>query len=220
MKTLVCRGRQTLTPGEQAAVAAAVAAGGVVLFPTETRYGLGADPFSAAGVEKVYRVKGRPPGKPLPVLLEHAGLLDRLAATVPGPWVRLIRRFWPGPLTLLFPALPGLPPGIRSAEGQVALRVPGSPLCRAVLAAAGGCLTGTSANTSGAGSTGDPGEAVRDLGALLDLVVDAGTLPPSPESTLLMMDRRGEVVILREGVIGTAAVREALKGGAPGGARS
>jgi L-threonylcarbamoyladenylate synthase len=219
MLEIPCAGRDTLTPEEAAAVGAAALAGGVILFPTDTLYGLGVDPGSAAGLAALFRLKGRDPGKPVPVLLADASLVERFAAAVPGAWRALAQRCWPGPLTLLFPARAGLPAQIRSAAGQVALRVPGSALCRAVLRAAGGSLTGTSANPAGAGGTGDPAAALRALGAGVDLLVNAGTLPPSPASTLLELTASGAVVVRRVGALGEAAWRRALgETGGSGGA--
>ena len=136
MRVIHCAGRQALTSEEEAAVGVAVRAGGVLLFPTDTLYGLGVDPRSAAGLAALFRLKGRDPGKPLPVLLADASLVERYAASIPAPWPALMRRFWPGRWPLLFPARPDLPPGISCAAGKVALRVPGSALCRTALEAA------------------------------------------------------------------------------------
>ncbi len=210
MRVIHCAGRDSLTPEQAAAVGEAARAGGVILFPTDTLYGLGTDPCSPAGLAAIFRLKGREQGKPVPVLLADESLIDRYAAAVPVPWHELIKRFWPGPLTLLFPARAGLPAGIRSSSGKVALRVPGSPLCRSVLAAAGGSLTGTSANRAGAGGTGDPALALRDLEGGIDLFVNAGTLPSSRESTLIEMDASGRLVTLRAGAIPEADLLHAL----------
>ena len=201
MRVIHCAGRDELTPDEAAAVGAVARAGGVILFPTDTLYGLGVDPSAPAGIDALFRLKGRDPGKPLPVLLAAASLVDRYAASIPAPWRALMERFWPGPLTLLFPALQGLSPGICSVSGKVALRVPGSALCRAVVRAAGGSLTGTSANRAGAAGTGDPALARRELAGGIDLFVNAGTLPISPASTVLDMDASGVVRTLRAGAI-------------------
>ena len=213
MRVIACAGRDALSPDEAAAVAAAARAGGVILFPTDTLYGLGADPLSASGLAAIYRLKARAADKPLPVLIAEESLVARFAAAVPDAWRTLMRRFWPGPLTLLFPALPDLPPAIRSADGTVALRVPGSALCRAVLRAAGGALTGTSANLSGSAGTGDPAGALRGLAGTVDLLLDAGTLSPSPASTLLEMDDTGRVVELRRGPVPFEEIGRALEGG-------
>lgn len=217
MRVIRCAGRAVLAPVEAAAVAAAAArAGGVILFPTDTLYGLGVDPSSEAGLEALFSLKGRDPGKPVPVLLADGALVERYAAAIPAPWRVLMARFWPGPLTLLFPAIPGLPPQIRSASGKIALRVPGSALCRSVLAAAGGSLTGTSANPAGAGGTGDPALALRDLGTGVDLFVNAGTLPPSLASTLIDMDATGAVMTLRVGAVPESALHGIVRPGPQG----
>ena len=220
MRVIQAAGRDALAPEEEAAVGAAARAGAVILFPTDTLYGLGVDPASAAGLEALFRLKGRDPGKPLPVLLAAASLADRYAAAIPAPWRALMERFWPGPLTLLFPAVPGLPQGIRSASGKIALRVPGNGLCRSVLRAAGGSLTGTSANAAGAGGTGDPAVALRGLGTGIGVFVNAGTLPPSPASTILDMDASGAVAVLRAGAMPEADLWRVLheaSGGADAG---
>jgi len=211
VRVISCAGRDALSPDEAAAVAAAARAGGVILFPTDTLYGLGADPLSASGLAAIYRLKARAADKPLPVLIAEASLVARFAAAIPDAWRTLMRRFWPGPLTLLFPALPDLPPAIRSADGTVALRVPGSALCRAVLRAAGGALTGTSANLSGSAGTGDPAGALRGLAGTVEVLVNAGPLPLSPASTLLGIDATGAVVPLRAGAVGEASWRRELQ---------
>jgi L-threonylcarbamoyladenylate synthase len=195
-----------------AVVSSAARAGGVILLPTDTLYGLGADPGLPAGLAAVFHLKGRQPAKPLPVLIAEESLVGRYAVAVPAAWRTLMDRFWPGPLTLLFPALPGLPPGIRSPDGKVALRVPGSALCRSVLRAAGGALTGTSANPSGDAGTADPHEALRGLAGTVDIFVNAGTLPPSPVSTLLDMAASGKVIEVRRGAVSFEEIARALKG--------
>jgi L-threonylcarbamoyladenylate synthase len=217
MRSIHCVGRDALAPEEAAAVGAAARAAGTILFPTDTLYGLGVDPCSSAGLAALFRLKRRDSGKPVPVLLAAAALVDRYAAAIPAPWRVLMEQFWPGPLTLLFPAVPGLPSGICSASGKVALRVPGTALCRSVLRAAGGSLTGTSANRAGAGGTGDPAIALRELGSAVELFVNAGTLPPSTASTILDVDAAGNVTTLRAGAVSEPDVRRAL-GEAFGGA--
>jgi len=216
MRVIDCAGRDAVAPAESDLVAATARAGGVILFPTDTLYGLGVVPCLAAGLEALFRLKGRDPGKPVPVLLADASLVEHYAAAIPAPWRALMERFWPGPLTLLFPALPGLPPGIRSASGKIALRVPGSELCRSVLRAAGGSLTGTSANAAGAAGAVDPAIALRDLEAGIGLFVNAGTLPFSAASTLLDIDTAGTVKTLRAGAVPGDDLRQALAGASGG----
>lgn len=205
-----CAGREELGPRQAAKVATATHEGRVILFPTDTLYGLGVDPLSVPGLDALFRLKRRDPGKPVLVLIADASLVDRFAAAVPEPWRALIGRFWPGPLTLLFPALPGLPPAIRSPAGKIALRVPGSALCRSVLRAAGGSLTGTSANLSGSPGTGDAQNALRQLPRGVGLFLDAGELLPSAASTLLDWDPEGGARTLRAGAVPADLVRRAL----------
>jgi len=218
VRRLDCRGRDRLEPGEAALVAAVARSGGVIAFPTDTVYALGADPRSSAGVTAVYRAKGREAGKPLPVLLARDALVADFAAGVPPGAAVLMRVFWPGALTILLAAREGLPAGVRSTAGEVALRVPGGALCRAVLAAAGGALTGTSANPAGAGGGTDPAGIAAALGGRVDILVDAGTLPPSPVSSIVRIDGAGGAVMVREGAVGRERIEGALAAaGAPPG---
>ena len=200
----VITAREGLPAGGSAPIAVAFGSGGVIVFPTESFYALGADPLDREAVAKVFRLKKRAASQPLLVLLDSPAGVDRFAREIPAPWPALMERFWPGPLTLLFPAREGLPAGIVSRSGEVALRVPGSDLCRAVIAAAGGRLTGTSANRSGEPPPVDIRSAVSSLdpGADLavDLAVDGGTLPGGEVSTLLA-PRDGRPALLREGAV-------------------
>lgn len=187
-----------LTAKEEKGIAAV--GGGVIVYPTDTFYGIGADPLSPEGLAKVYALKGRPAGEPLLVLVDSVATARDFAAEVTGLHERLMGRFWPGPLTILFPARPGLPAGIVSREGKVALRLPGSLLCRRILAAAGGALTGTSANRSGAPPARSVAAMDRALIAGADLVVDGGTSAAANVSTLVNIEG-GRVTALREGTV-------------------
>jgi len=190
-------------------IASAVKAGGVILFPTESFYALGADPLSPTGLGKVFRLKGRPAERTLLLLLDGPERVGRFAAEIPEPYPALMKRFWPGPLTLLFPARRELPEGVRSSAGEVALRVPGSPLSRAVLRAAGGALTGTSANPTGEPPCAEAGEALRTFGGGIDLLVDGGTLPGGRVSTIVAL-RDGKPALLRPGAVAFREVESLL----------
>lgn len=204
-----------LTHGAAGRVAAVVEAGGVILFPTESFYALGADPLSPAGLEKVFRLKGRAAARTLLLLLDGPERAARFAAAFPEPFPVLMDHFWPGPLTLLFPARSDLPEGVRSDAGEVALRVPGSPLSRAVLRAAGGALTGTSANLTGEQPAADAEEVLRTFGTEADLLVDGGRLPGGKVSSLLAL-RRGKVALLRPGAVPLREVERILAGAGRG----
>lgn len=180
---------------ELSALRAVLARGGVVAFPTETFYALGADPLSERGVSRVFEIKGRDDGKPLLILFSSLGDLERLGVAA-AP--RVLDRFlgiWPAPLTVVLP----LREPIAASRGAstLAVRLPAAPEVAALLAVVGP-LTGTSANRSGEPPIAEPDELVRRLGADLDLVVDGGTTTGGAPSTIV--DATGEPpVVLRLG---------------------
>ncbi len=172
------------------------AAGGVALVPTETYYGLAADPASPEGVDRVYRLKDRPGGMPLPVLCADWGQVESLVE-VPAPYRVRLSRSWPGPLTVVLPARRPLP---ASPGGTLAVRIPGHDLLRALLYLVGP-LTGTSANRHGAPPAREVGPAVAGLAGEPELVLDGGLTPGGPPSTLV--DLTGAVPrVLRPGPVG------------------
>ena len=202
----------TLSPGAGDRVHAVAAAGGAIVFPTDTFYALGANPLSSRGVARVYTLIQRPPGKPLLLLLDSAERVEDYASAVSRRHRLLMERFWPGPLTLLFSARDGLPEGVVSPTGEIALRVPGHPLSRQVVAAAGGALTGTSANRSGAPPPATVAAALSSLAAEPELAVEAGTLPANRVSTLLRLDG-DRATALREGAVPLTEVERILEDG-------
>src|SRR5262249_6991286 len=138
--------------------------GGVVAIPTDTLYGLAADPFSAAAVARVFEVKGRPADRALPLIAASA---DQVAAQIGPLWpdaARLAALFWPGPLTLLVAAPRSLASDVAGGTGKVGVRVPADDVARRICAAAGRPITATSANVSGDAPTADPSEVERTLG--------------------------------------------------------
>ncbi len=128
---------------------ASLRAGGTVIFPTDTLYGLGVDPCSETGLNRLLAAKGRDRGKPIPLLLSEGEQVDRWARQVPPAAARLMDRFWPGALTLVLPADPGVHPAVTGGGDTVGLRVPDHPVPRALAALLSGAVTGTSANRSG-----------------------------------------------------------------------
>lgn len=139
-------------------------AGGVLIFPTETFYGMGCLAAHAEAVARVYQLKCRPVHKPLPLLAAHAAQVDDVAELAAMP--KGLAVFWPGPLTVLLPARACLPQALVNAEGQVAVRVTPHPLAAQLAVEAGGALTASSANLSG-------GEAVRSPQQLAPALLDA-----------------------------------------------
>jgi len=184
--------------------------GGIIVYPTETFYGIGGSPFMEAVADRVYAVKGRDFGKPLPLIAA-----DRSAAReATGPWPfsadYLADRFWPGPLSLLLPALESCPAALHAGTGQVALRVSSHPTARALAAASGGGLIATSANLSGK----PPASRIEDLDPAVanrvDGVLDAGPLPGGLPSTLVDVSVWPPRLV-RSGAVPWEAVEAALK---------
>jgi L-threonylcarbamoyladenylate synthase len=177
-------------PGEPSAIelaqaASVIRAGGLVAFPTETFYGLGANALDAAAVARVFHVKGRPADKPLLVLVDSQVMAETVVAAVPPGAGALMARYWPGPLTIILRARPHLPEALTAGTGTVGVRISSHPLAWALVREAGVPVTAPSANPHG-GPSPRTAEAVRaGLGTLVDLVLDGGTTPGGPPSTLV-----------------------------------
>jgi len=183
-------------------------AGGLVAFPTDTVYGVGALAFDGPAVESIYAAKDRPVEKAIPILIADAEDLDKVAVDIPRMARVLAARFWPGPLTLVVPKQPTLPEAV-SATVTVAVRIPDHPVARALLRAAGPMAV-TSANLSGQPSPVSAEEVMRQLNGRIPLVLDGGITPGGIPSTLV--DCLGsEPVILREGPLTKEQILAALK---------
>ena len=175
-------------------------AGGLVAFPTETVYGLGANAGSAAAVQRIFAAKGRPADNPLIVHVASLEAADQVTAAVSPLARRLASQWWPGPLTLVLEADPDLPGVTTGGLATVAVRVPAHPVALALLRACGLPLAAPSANRSGRPSPTTAQHVVDDLGGAVDLVVDGGPCEVGVESTVV--DARGDVpVVLREGSV-------------------
>lgn len=175
-----------------------LAAGELVAFPTETVYGLGADARNDAAVSRIFAVKGRPSDNPLIVHIAAAEELDRIALHV-GPLARrLAAAFWPGPLTLVVEAVPGLSPRVSAGLSTVAVRVPAHPVALGLLRAFDGPVAAPSANRSGRPSPTRAAHVLADLGGRIAAVIDGGPTAVGLESTVV--DTRGpRIHVLREG---------------------
>lgn len=183
-----------------AEAAALLRRGGLVAFPTETVYGLGANALDAAAVQRIYAAKGRPSYNPLIVHLPDSEAARALATSWPDAARRLAQRFWPGPLTLVVPKRSDIPDAVTAGLGTVALRVPAHPVAAALLRAAAVPVAAPSANRSFALSPSAGVHVARGLGGRIDLLLDAGPTPVGIESTVV--DVSGErPVVLRPGTI-------------------
>jgi L-threonylcarbamoyladenylate synthase len=178
-----------ILPANEAAVADAarcLRAGGLVAFPTETVYGLGADAGNAGAIARLYEAKGRPAFNPL---IAHVGDLEaaRRTALFDAPAILLAQAFWPGPLTLVLPKAPGCPVADLATAGldTIAVRVPAHPIARAILRVFGGPVVAPSANLSGHVSPTTAAHVQSDLKGRIDLIVDGGAVEVGVESTIV-----------------------------------
>ena len=184
-------------------------AGGLVAYPTDTLYGLGADALNEAAVELVFEAKGRPQGMPLPLLISDAEQLSLVAAHVPDVALRLAEAFWPGGLTLVLPVSEAVPPLVTARGWKVAVRLPDHPVPRALAEGLGRPITGTSANRSG-GPEPRTAAGVREaLGEVVDIVLEAGPSPAGRSSTVLDVTTE-QPRILRLGAISQEDIERAL----------
>jgi L-threonylcarbamoyladenylate synthase len=183
--------------------------GGVVGCPTDTFYGLAADPLNLSAIEQVYRMKGRPEAKALPILVGSVEQAVALARNVSEIFLNLAHHFWPGALTIIVEASQKLPLKVTGNSGRVALRWANSPITWALIAACGGPLTGTSANLSGFPSCTTAAQLARQLGDALPLILDAGDTGGTLASTIVTV-KEDQWSIAREGAISEAAIRAAL----------
>ena len=194
--------------------------GCVVGIPTDTFYGLATDPFNLAAVDELYRVKGRPETRALPILvnsLDQALVLMRepqeeVSGVDPAPWnfLKLAEAFWPGGLTLVVDASNRVPLKVTANTGKVALRWPKSPVVEQLIDEFGGPITGTSANISGFPACANTEQLMKQLGLRLPLVLDAGETGMGLPSTIIgLKDEKWEV--LREGAIPISEIEAALR---------
>jgi len=183
--------------------------GAVIGIPTDTFYGLAADPFNLSAVEQIYRIKGRPEARALPILVNSLEQAVTLARDLPASFLLLAEKFWPGALTLVVDATHKLPLKVTANTGRVALRWPNSPVACAVIQAAGMPVTGTSANVSGfpACSSGD--QVFRQMGDRLPLIIDSGDTGAALGSTIVEL-RDDTWRIIREGLLAENEIRDVL----------
>lgn len=196
-----------LPPG----VVGSLRGGGVLICPTDTLYGLAVDPASEKAIARLVSVKGREGRKPIPLLLDERERAFSLAREVSADATRLMEKFWPGALTIVLPASPGLPEAVTGGTGTVGLRVPDHPVPRTLAAAVGGAITGTSANRSGAPvAWKTPEEILHEFAGEVDWILWDGPAPafsgstsfsPSPPGSTVVLAGEGKVLLVREGAI-------------------
>jgi len=187
-----------------------ITSGKVVAFPTDTFYGLGADPLNLAAVSEIFRIKRRTSDRPLPLLVASLDQAADLALNPPRLFFKLAEKFWPGPLTIVVPASRLIPLKVTANTGKVGLRWPRAPLAVAMILAAGRPITGTSANLAKNHPCSTAEGVDEQLGPDLPLILDGGTTQGTVASTVV--DLLGERArILRPGGVPESALKEYLE---------
>ena len=181
-------------------VISSIKAGETIAFPTETFYALGVSAYNEAAIRKVYAIKGREYGKPLPLIIEGASMLQEVTAEIPEIAHSLIKEFWPGGLTLIFKASLKVPSILTAETSTIAVRDSSHALARLLVASTQVPLTSTSANLSGDESCSSADEVVKQIGGLVDIIIDGGATEGLMPSTMVDLTKTPPQVV-REGII-------------------
>jgi L-threonylcarbamoyladenylate synthase len=183
--------------------------GGIIVFPTQCLYGLGADARNAEAVARIFAIKQRAPTKPLLILIPGRSDLASVTAAIPLAAIRIMDLFWPGNVTLLFEANASLPLSLTAGTGKIGVRLPLHPVAAELVREVGGPITGTSANLSGFPGTATIDDLVPDIAGQVDLILNAGALKGGIGSTIVDITMNPPVV-LREGTLTAKKIFEAL----------
>jgi len=200
-----------LVPANETSIRAAAARlreGGIVAFPTETVYGLGALALDARAVARIFEAKRRPSFDPLIVHVADERMLERIASEVPAAARTLMERFWPGPLTIVLPRASGVPLVTTAGLETVAVRMPSHPVARALLEAVGAPLAAPSANAFGSLSPTRAQHVAESLGESVDVILDGGTTPLGLESTIVRLTPHP--ALLRPGALAVEEIEAAI----------
>lgn len=174
--------------------------GGIIAFPTETFYGLGADCMNEEALLRLYDLKKRPPEKAMPVIVGSIEDIDLITTDIPDEALILMEKYWPGPLTIVLNARKGLSICLTGGREKVAVRVPGRSIALSLAVAAGIPITATSANPSGMPPAEKAEEVLKFFGDEIDLILDGGQTPGGSPSTIVEIIN-GRIKVLREGKI-------------------
>ena len=198
-----------VTATELTRAVATLRAGGLVAFPTETVYGLGADASNETAIKKVFAAKGRPHDHPLIVHIASAAQLNEWARDIPPAAIVLAQNFWPGPLTLILKRANGVSDLVTGGQDTVAMRVPAHPLAQALLKAFSGGIVGPSANRFGRVSATTAEHVRQEFGDAVDCIIDGGACEVGIESTIVDLSG-AKPALLRPGIITTAQIESVL----------
>jgi L-threonylcarbamoyladenylate synthase len=190
---------------------ASLRSGNVIVFPTETVYGLGADALNHEAVEKVFQLKGRNPENPIPIIVADRAMLRGLIDKIPPIAEKLIERFWPGPLTLVLQARPHTPKQLLNSRGGVGVRISSQPLATQLAGELGRPLTATSANPSGKQAASTIEQAENYFAGEIEIFLDGGELTAKIGSSVIeVIETR--IKIIREGEISVSEIAAIIGG--------
>jgi L-threonylcarbamoyladenylate synthase len=175
--------------------------GGIVIYPTETLYGLGASPYHREAFARLQQLKGRDEAKPIPFLVRDVGMAENLVDHVPPVARDLMTRFWPGPLTIVFRAKGGIPESLCGPRGTIGLRVSAHPVAQTIVKNLGSALTATSANASGGGNLLTFNALREEFDGRVDLIIWGGV--PAGEGSTVVDVSETPAKIVRRGIITT-----------------
>jgi L-threonylcarbamoyladenylate synthase len=181
---------------------------GVIVYPTETYYGLGANGFSVKAIQDVFRLKKRESSKPLSIIISDISMLDPIVSDIPPLFPPLIAEFWPGPLTIILKASPKIPVEMQE-EGTIGVRLTGHNWVRSLVSRARFPITATSANISGEKEISTASEAKKMFLGKVDLIVDGGRTPGMAPSTIVDLSK-GMPRLIREGRISARELKDIL----------
>jgi len=179
------------------------------VFPTRCLYGIAADAFHPEAVEKVFRIKGRETGKPIPIMVDGVKMRDTLVDSVPDAARMLEIRVWPGRLTMVFAARATVPEALTAGSGKIGIRLPAHPVAQMLVSGLARPITATSANLSGTPGVAEIGQLPESLLSEMDLVLDVGTLAGGVGSTVLDVTE-SPARIIREGAVSGTELVEIL----------
>lgn len=183
------------SPSAVARAALILRQGGLVAFPTDTLYALGADASNRLAVKRVFAVKGRNLRSPIPLLVADLTMAIQFVGELPEAGIRLAERYWPGPLTMVVPAPRSICTLLTAGTGRIGLRVPDAAVALAVIRQFGGPVTGTSANRSGARDPLDAYEVLRQLEDRVDFILDGGPVAAGRPSTVVDVTTSPPVIV-------------------------
>lgn len=184
--------------------------GGVIAYPTETFYGLGVNPFNENAVKKLFKLKGRDFNNPVSILIKDKNMLLSVAEEVPPLAETLIKKFWPGPLTIIFKAKKKFPSLLLGGTDKIGVRISSNPIAQKFLETINSPITTTSANPSGKKSPVTTREVMDYFGDKLDIVIDSGALAGKTGSTVVDI-AEGKLKVIREGEISIKTLNEELQ---------